>query len=96
MPGIPRENIEDIWIIAEPFIKKGIARTPEAYCLEELKKKCISGDLVLWVGRKAEYALLIEVSQYHLYKNCGIVAIGGNNMDEWISDLDEVEDYARS
>jgi len=96
MSGIPPDHIDDMWIIAEPLIKKGTDRMPGAYCLKELKNKCLSGDLVLWVGRKAKYALLLKVSQYHLHKSCGIVAIGGDHMDEWISDLKEIEDYARS
>ena len=96
MPGIPRENINDVWNIAEPFLKKGIDRMLGAYRLDELKEDCLKGNLLLWIGKTAEYALLIKVSQYHSYKSCAILAIGGDNMNDWIEEMKEIEDHARS
>ena len=94
MPGIPREHVNDVWDMAEPMIKKATDRMPGGYRLKDLKSDCLDGSLVLWMGRNAKCALLIKVSQYHLFKSCVIILIGGEDYNSWIKELREIEEYA--
>ena len=96
MPGIPREHIEDVWDLAVPMLQKAMDRMPGVYCMRELKSKCMDGTYVLWFSQKAKCALIIKVSQYHSYKACAIVMVGGNDLENWIDELSEIEQYAKS
>lgn len=91
MPGIPIENIETIW----PMVSRYFDKQELDYGKEDYKKKCLSGEFVLWVGRNGKVAVILEVSDYHKGKECDIVALGGEGIKSWIQELDEIEGWAK-
>lgn len=96
MPGVPIEHIDDVWDLAEPMLKKASDRIPGVYSMDDLRQKCLDGTYLLWFAKNAKCALIIKVSQYHLHKGCAIVLVGGTDMDSWIEEMSEIEEYARS
>ncbi len=92
MPGIPQENIEEIWPLAVPLFEA--AKSDEPFSAEDFKQKCIDGRYVLWMGRNGKVAVMLEVSDYHNGKQCDIVALVGDGLPAWIDELAEIEGWA--
>lgn len=95
MPGIPVENIELLWPMAEPLLKKAIDKDEGGWEIEDVKISCDIGEYILWIVRNGKAAVILEVSEYHNGKQCDIVMIGGDVMDEWIGELEEIEGWAK-
>lgn len=93
MPGIPTENLEDLWSLAKPYLKQAIKRSEGRYSLQEIKYGCQLGEYVLWVVRNGKAAVVLEVSDYTHGKQCEIIMIGGEYMDTWIAELEEIESW---
>ena len=94
MPGVPVENLEQLWPMAEPYIKKAVEKSDGTYTTEEIKHGCL-WEYILWIVRNGKAAIILEVSEYHSGKQCDIVMIGGDYMDEWIAELEEIEGWAK-
>ena len=94
MPGVPKENLEQLWTMAEPLLKKAIDKDADWH-IEDVKISCDIGEYILWIVRNGKAAIILEVSEYHSGKQCDIVMIGGDYMDEWIAELEEIEGWAK-
>ena len=92
MPGIPVENIEELWPLAAPLFD-GI-KSDEPFDPEEYKAQCLNGDFILWMGRNGKVAVMLEVSDYHNGKQCDIVMLVGQDLPGWIDELAEIEGWA--
>lgn len=91
MPGIPIENIETIW----PMVSHYLDKQDADYGKEDFKGKCLRGDYILWVGRNGKVAVILEVSDYHKGKECDIVVLAGEGINDWINELSEIEEWAK-
>ena len=94
MPGVPVENLEQLWPMAEPLLKKATEKDAD-WRIENVKFNCEIGHYILWIVRNGNAAIILEVSTYHNGKQCDIVMIGGDYMDEWITELKEIEGWAK-
>ena len=95
MPGVPVENLEQLWPMAEPLLNKAIEKAEGGWEIEDVKISCDIGEYILWIVRNGKAAVILEVSEYHNGKQCDIVMIGGDIMNEWIDELDEIEGWAK-
>ena len=95
MPGVPVENLEQLWPMAEPHIKKAVEKSDGTYTAEEVKYGCLSGEYILWLVRSGKAAIILMVSEYHNGKQCDILMLGGDDMNEWLDELEEIEGWAK-
>lgn len=95
MPGVPVENLEQLWPMAEPLLEKAIEKGEGGWDIIDVKIDCEIGHYILWIVRSGKAAIILEVSEYHNGKQCDIVMIGGDVMDEWIGELEEIEGWAK-
>lgn len=95
MPGVPIDNLEQLWPMAEPHIKKALKKSDGTYTIEEVKYGCLSGEYILWLVKSGKAAIILMVSEYHKRKQCDILMLGGDDMDSWLVELDEIEGWAQ-
>ena len=88
MPGIPKENIKELWHIAEKYLV-------DDFDLDKCKEACLKGDYVFWVGRNGKVAVILEVLQYPKGLKCDIVMLAGEDIESWIEELAEIEGWAK-
>lgn len=88
MPGIPKENVEKLWHIAEKYLDDG------NFDLDKCKKAVLKGDYRLWIGKNGKVAVILEVLEYPKGKKCDIVMLAGEDIKTWIKELDEIEAWA--
>lgn len=94
MTGIPKEYVEEVWVLAKPHLEKAIPYSGYTLDINCLKKDCLSGDLILWMDQNCKAALVLRVSDYHKGKQCDIVILGGSDMKDWLHELKDIEDWA--
>ncbi len=95
MPGIPTENLNDLWPLAKPYLKQAIARSEGRYNLQEILYGCQLGEYILWIVRSGKAAVILEISEHTNGKQCEIIMIGGEHMNTWIVELEEIEGWAQ-
>lgn len=94
------ERVHEIWPLAEPLLRRAIARTGlSAFCKVEHEILC--GAALLWlavVGQGSKIEILAAAStslqQTDAGKVCLITACGGNDMPRWVSLISEIEKFA--
>lgn len=89
MPGIPKENIEELWYIAEKYLDD------DNFDLDKCKKAVLKDDYRLWIGRNSKVVVILEVLEYPKGKKCDIVMLAGENIETWIEELAEIEAWAK-
>jgi hypothetical protein len=95
MPGIPIEHIERVWPIAEAHFKNAAHTADGPFDIEELKQDCLKGVYILWIGRNSKVSVILGVSDYHNGKECDIRMLAGEEINTWISELKEIESFAK-
>ena len=95
MCGIPKENVLDVWSIAEPHLLRAVQRSNGAHNIEDIKKKCLSGDFILWMANNLGAAVILAVSDYPKGKQCDIVMMGGDGFNSWFAELADIEDWIK-
>lgn len=94
MPGVPIENLEELWPMAWPYLEKAIEQGGNEYHIEDVKISCEIGEYILWIVRNGKAAIILEVSDYPLGKQCDIVMLGGDGINDWLKELEEIEGWA--
>ena len=61
MPGIPIENLEQLWPMAEPYLEKAIKQGECEYDVRDVKISCEIGEYILWIVRNGKAAIILEV-----------------------------------
>lgn len=92
MPGIPKENLEELWPLAERYFING-----DKYGELDIKyhkDNCFSGESILWMSRNGKVAVILSVSKYKNGKECNIIMIAGKHLNTWIDELSEIEGWA--
>ena len=93
MPGVPQENIDDIWPLVE-IAMSGTVHEP-GFDINYYKEKCLTGDLILWVVRNGKAAIMLEVLEYPKGRCCDILTLAGYEIDSWLDELSEIEAWAK-
>ena len=96
MPGVPIKYVDEVWDLAAPMLQKALDKMPGVYSMDDIKSKCLDGTYVLWFFEKAKCALIVKILQCYSYKACVIMLAGGEDMDAWIAEVEDIEKYARS
>lgn len=84
--GIPHEGVESLWRFAEPFIKRALDHTFGELSIEDVKDKCLSRDMQLWMIAKGNRVVGAGTTMIVLHpqmKVCRIVTLAGTEFDEW-------------
>lgn len=95
MPGIPLENIDEIWPLAKPYLKDAIRRSEGLYSLQGVLYGCKLGEYILWIVRNGKAAVVLEISDYIRGKQCEIIMLGGEDMGGWVDELEEIEAWSK-
>jgi hypothetical protein len=94
MIGIPSNCIDDVWSVAEPLLQKVLDRYETGYSLDDLKARCKTQDMQLWL--RPEAAFLTEIQVFPRYKCLHIPYIGGSDMGDWFDQvMEQFEAFAR-
>lgn len=94
MPGIPIEHIEDVWHIVSRQFENAEYANDGTFDIDELKTEIMEGNKILWMGRNTKVSVILEVLDYPKGKQCDIVSLVGEDLNTWIRELEEIEDFA--
>jgi len=94
VPGIPPESLDDVWLMIEPYLLRAMEKGEYGYDIEDVKISCQIGEYILWIVRNGKAAIILEVSDYLFGKQCDIVMLGGDGIDDWLKELQEIEGWA--
>jgi hypothetical protein len=91
------QDVDLIWPMAAKLIEAAMTKTnlsDFAIVADDVR----AGHALLWIAtneKDLQAAAVTQVTKANGHKYCTIIACGGVDHKEWISLLDEVEDYAR-
>lgn len=95
MIGIPSSAIDLAWPVAGPLIQRVLDEFDTGYSLDDLKARCKSQDMQLWLCDDRA-AFLSEIQVFPRYKALHVPYIAGDGMDQWIDRaMDVLEAFAR-
>jgi hypothetical protein len=91
------KRVHEVWSHAKDKIRAAVERTNLASfaCVE---RDVLSGDQLLWLAWNGEIAAAAtsRLADNGNRKVCEIVACGGNDRDEWLPLIRQIEDYAKN
>lgn len=94
----PQHQIESIWVLAEPFLRRSYARSG-LRIPSDLKLDLHRGHRVLWlIIREREEIIAAGITAlFNLAdgKMCKIEQFAGSNMPLWLDQRKVIEDYAK-
>lgn len=99
--GIRVPQVNEMWHIVLPFIKRALERGHGEYEAEDIYFAIIKGEMQLWAVYGAEISRLsaicvTEVIQFPKKKMASVVLISGEGIHDWMHLLPEViEEWAR-
>lgn len=88
--GISRDRLSSVWHLAEPLLWKAFKRVDYPYTMAEIAGKIESCDMQLWMTHDLDMAWVTQILVFPRYKVFEIVAGGGEGLDEWLVDSDEL------
>lgn len=92
---VPVWDIDIRWPEAAPLLQKPLERQ-SAMTIESVYRDCKSGKFHLWLI-PGKVAFITEIQQFPAERICMIVLCGGEGLDEWKVQADEVlTRYART
>ena len=99
--GVPSGSIEPLWADVKPMLEKGISHGDGELDIEDIHKFLLSRAMQLWVlydydNENIVMAGVTEIINYPKYKVCRAVALGGNNLDDWVEHIKGIEVWADS
>jgi hypothetical protein len=96
------ERVHEIWPLAEPVLRRAIARTGLS-SFRDVEREILCGNSLLWLaveGEGSEITILAAAStrlqQTDAGKVCVITACGGERMPRWLNLIDRIEEFARN
>lgn len=95
--GYKAGQIPSIWGRVAPLIQKALNRGSN-YTLSDILDGLLQKEMQLWVwqgGRTVHAALVTKIENRDDKRWCLFLAIGGHRMEEWISYLPYIEQWAR-
>lgn len=85
--AIPRERVSEIWSLAVPFLCRVLEYNGGEYALEDLEERLRLGEQQLFMAHRGSAvlaAITAEIIHYPRKTICGLVAAGGDHIDEWL------------
>jgi hypothetical protein len=89
--------VHEMWPHAKSYIRSAIERTSLG-SFEDAEKDVLSGENLLWIAwdGKILAAATTRLADNGSRKVCEIVACSGENRDEWLPLIGQIEDYAKN
>lgn len=94
------ERVHEIWPLAEPLLRRAIARTSLS-SFRDIQREILCGNALLWLaveGEGSKIAILAAAStrlqQTDAGKVCVITACGGKDMSRWLNLIGWIEEFA--
>jgi len=94
---VQTEHIKDIWPKVSGFIAEAVHKL-ELSDFGILEKELFEGKALLWIALDGEHVKAASVTQITIVngrKYCTIIALGGQDRDEWMPLISGLEQYAR-
>lgn len=100
---IPRDEIQFVWPLVEPFLKKSVARTKGRVEVEDIFIDLLKGKQTLWVGFEKDITKDIKwcstISVFNYPSGVRIACmqhLSGNGFFEWVEEgFSILKEYAR-
>lgn len=86
-------QIEDVWPVVSPWLEKSLKIAPSFWTLNILRKRCDSGNYILWlilVNNAPCGVALSELEDYDDVRVCVVPWIGGARMKAWRPFLQQI------
>ena len=101
---IPSNKVLDCWKLVDQHIENALSRSGNHYNSEDIKDKCVNGEMQLWIGwdnskpsDNAHYATCVtEIIKRPNSKTFSIFIMTGRNMKDWVHNLEELVKFAKS
>lgn len=97
---IPTEQVENVWPLADSYIKRAVEHGGPLVTLEDVRDGVFSGRTQLWLvwddSREAADRCRAAIVTDKVRDVCLIRSLGGEGMDEWLHLIGRLEDWARS
>lgn len=85
--GIPNNLVQDVWMFAEPFIKRALDHTFGEISHDDVRNMCYSRDMQLWMIYRSDKRMVgagtTQIVTYPQKKACRIVTLAGTDFDAW-------------
>ena len=92
---IPSYYTTVIWPKVRQLLIPAIEGVDSGFKEEDILKRLQVANMQLWVVNEYEAAAVTQVQQYPQFKSALIVALGGENMNEWLDEfIETVEKWA--
>lgn len=92
---VPPEDLYIVWNIVEKLIKKAL---DDCYTSEDIYNGLMQDRFQLFISfekSKVESAVITEIAAYPRKKICRYFLAGGNNLDNWLTPIQEtIEKFA--
>jgi hypothetical protein len=101
---IPKKNINQVWVLAYPYIKEALSYSNNHHHPEHFKDLLNEGKLQLWMiwNNKAEHSkdklygiIVSEIIQKSIKKVCHIAIATGKNRQKWQHLIEKLENFAK-
>lgn len=99
---IPRDEIQFVWPLVEPLLKKAVSRTKGRWEVEDVFIDLLKGKQTLWVGFESDiqkdlkWCSTITVFSYPGCRVACMQYLAGNGFFEWVEEgFNVLKEYAR-
>lgn len=92
---VPRENVKQIFSLAEPELNRAIAFSGDRYSEGELERDLESGTRQIWLIWLEELLGVVVTKVFRKARICQIELCAGRNIKTWLHHLPEIEQFAR-
>ncbi len=96
------ERVHEIWPLAEPMLRRAVARTGLS-AFHEIEQEILRGNALLWLAVEGEEAVAVvlaaastRLQRTDAGKVCVITACAGRDMPRWLVLIDGIEKFARN
>lgn len=85
MRGVKSTDIEEVWPVVLPEIRRGLNGNPCDFTQEHVRECLKNRDMQLWIGDG--YVLVTQIMNHEDGKTtCDVVVLSGYGMDRWLDD----------
>lgn len=91
--GFRADQIDDVWFVYAPLIKRALDRGSN-YTLAEIRKGLKAKEMQLWAWGE-DAALVTTIQNRDDKRWCLLLALGGENMEEWREFLPILDAWAK-
>lgn len=88
--GVSADRMLSVWHEVAPLLKRAFDRVDYPFTMEEIAGKVNDREMQLWMTHDASTAWLTRILEFPRYKVLEVIAGGGEGLDEWLVELDQL------